>query len=251
MSAFYVLIFLLGLILGSFLNVCIYRIPRKESISFPPSHCPKCETDLRAFDLFPVASFLYLGGKCRYCGNKISWRYPFVELLTGSLFLLTALLIGLELVLIKYLFMVSLFVVISFIDLEHYLIPDKIIIFGFIVGIGLNIVIKDVTLVNSLLGFAAGGGFLLLLAVVSNGGMGGGDIKLAALIGFLLGWQKVLLGLFFGALVAAVIGIVLIVLELKKRKEPIPFGPFIALGTLFVMFLGEKLVSWYLSLYGL
>ena len=251
MATFYAFTFIVGLVLGSFFNVCIYRIPRKESVAFPPSHCTNCNTNLRALDLIPVASFLCLKGKCRYCGVTISPKYPLIELLTGVLFLFTAWMVGFELVLIKYLFMASLFVVISFVDLEHYLIPNKIIIFGFVIGLGLNIAIKDLSLVASLLGSLAGGGFLLLLAVISKGGMGGGDIKLAALIGFFLGWQKVLLSLFFAALIATVISIVLIASGKKNRKEPIPFGPFIALGTLIIMFYGVKLVAWYLSLYGL
>jgi len=251
MIAFYALIFIFGLVLGSFFNVCIHRIPKKESISFPPSHCPKCDSNLRALDLIPVASFLYLRGKCRYCAMPVSWRYPIVEFLTGILFLFSAWSVGFELALAKYLFIVSLFIVISFIDLEHYLIPNSIIIFGFAVGIGLNIWVQDVTFLDSLLGFLAGGGLLLLLAVVSKGGMGGGDIKLAALIGFLLGWPKVLLGLFLGAFIAAIIGITLILAGFTKRREPIPFGPFIAIGTLLALFFGDSLIAWYLSYFGL
>ncbi len=239
-------IFLLGLIIGSFLNVCIYRVPRGESLSFPPSHCPGCQKKLSPVDLIPVFSFVLLKAKCRYCGNKISWRYPLIELLTGLTFLLCFSVSGLNPILIKYLFIACVLTVVTFIDLEHYIIPNKIVVFTIISGIILNFIIPDLTWGDALAGLVAGGGVLLLLAMVSRGGMGGGDIKLAAALGLLFGWQKVLLALFLGSILAGVLGLILILAGRKSRKDMLPFGPFIALGSLVAMLWGYKIINWYL-----
>jgi len=197
-----VLIVLFGLLVGSFLNVCIYRLAKNESIVYPNSHCTKCWTQLSAIDLFPVVSYLMLGGRCRYCGKKISARYACVELLTSAFFLLAYSICGFNLKLAVYLVMFSVFIVISFIDFDWQIIPDQITINGIMVGFGLAFItwlypspekLSFYTPLNdSIWGIISGGGILFSISVLSGGGMGGGDVKLAALIGAFLGWKVVL-----------------------------------------------------------
>ncbi|MEL7568045.1 MAG: prepilin peptidase [Dehalobacterium sp.] len=240
------IIFIFGLIIGSFLNVCINRIPRGESIVFPPSRCEACNTYLKPFDLVPVASFLLLKGKCRYCGDKLSWRYPMLELFTGFLFALVYQVIGFGISIIPYLFLTSLLLIISFIDIDHYRIPDPLIIIGLGAGIAFQIFIPFQPLINALLGFFTGGGILFLIALLSRGGMGGGDIKLGALIGLFLGWKLMLLSLFLAAFLASTAGICLMILKKKSRKDAIPFGPFLSLAAFISLLRGNYLISWYI-----
>ena len=224
------LFFSLGLIIGSFLNVCIYRLPRGESVVFTPSHCTNCGCRIGARDLVPLLSYLWLKGRCRSCGMLISPLYPFIELLTGLLFAAAYLHSGLTTLLLKQLFLIAILVVVSLIDLKYYIIPDRMIIFSLACGILLNLL-----------------AFLLAPALIYRGGMGGGDIKLAAVIGFFLGWPNGLLAVFLGCLLAALIGIVLVLTRLKGRKDAIPFGPYLAVGTMLAMFFGNKWLSWYLG----
>lgn len=239
------LFFMTGLIIGSFLNVCIYRIPKEESVSFPPSHCGSCGANLRPLDLIPVISFLFLRRKCRYCGSRISWRYPGVELLTGVLFLSFYPIFGVTKTVIPYLFFISLLVVISFIDLDHYYIPDRLIILGLTVGTGFQLGMPFMKLTESLFGFFMGGGILLLIVWLSRGGMGGGDVKLCALIGFFLGPRLFLVGFLLAALCAAAAGICLMASKRKTRKDPVPFGPFLALGAWMSLLEGNNLLALY------
>lgn len=237
--------FIMGICLGSFFNVCIYRIPRRQSIVNPPSHCTHCGTRLNALDLVPVVSWIILRGACRYCGARISPRYPVVELFTGFTFVGLFYYYGLQQALLGSLVLSSILIMITFIDLEHYRIPDKVIVFGFLAGIVYVAWSGELPLKDAFLGILAGGVPLYLLAVFTSG-MGGGDVKLAAMAGLYLGWQKVLLALFLAAGLASLAGITLIVLGIKKRKDPIPFGPFIALGTMISLLWGKQLIEWYL-----
>jgi leader peptidase (prepilin peptidase)/N-methyltransferase len=243
----YLLTFFFGLIIGSFLNVCISRIPKGESVVSPPSRCESCGVRLKPWDLVPVLSWLLLRGRCRYCGAKVSPKYLIVELLTGSLFVSLLAVKGLSAELIPYLTLTSILVVVGFTDLEHYLIPNKVIIAGFVLGAGLHIFFRHLDWKDIFLGFLAGGSILYLLAVLSKGGMGGGDIKLAALLGFYLGWQGVLLTLFLGALLASVTGIWLIILGKKSRKDPLPFGVFLSIAAMISMLYGGNILTWYLN----
>ncbi|MBU5677587.1 prepilin peptidase [Alkaliphilus sp. MSJ-5] len=239
---------LLGTIIGSFLNVCIYRIPLKESIAFPPSHCSKCNTSLRALDLVPVCSFLFIKGKCRYCGEKISYQYPLIELLNGLLYLWVYLKFGLTLEFLAYSILCSILIVVGIIDYYHQVIPDTINIFGFVCGFIFH-TINFSSLLNFLqylFGFLVGGGFLLLIAVVTKGAMGGGDIKLMAMLGFWLGWKFTLLNLFQSFILGGFISIILILLKFKDVKDMIPFGPFIVLATLITLFYGNDIISYYI-----
>lgn len=241
------IIFIFGLIIGSFLNVCISRIPRGESIVSPPSRCEACNTKLKSFDLVPAASFFLLGGKCRYCGCKLSWRYPGMEIFAGVLFLFVYRVIGFNMSLIPYLFFTSLLLIISFIDIDHYRIPDPLIIIGLGAGIAFHIFIPFQPIINSLLGFVTGGGVLFLIALLSRGGMGGGDIKLGTLIGLFLGWKLVLLSLFLAAFFASAAGISLMIIKKKSRKDPIPFGPFLSIGAFIALLWGNHFIFWYIS----
>lgn len=238
-------IFVVGLMIGSFANVCIHRIPARQSVVSPRSHCPSCNKPLRIWDNVPVLSYVLLGGKCHFCKLSIPIRYPVIELVTAVLLTTVFLKFGFTWECLIYSIVVPALVIISAIDLEHQIIPDLItlpgIVFGFAAGTYLN------GIVNSVLGFSLGGGLFYLLAVVSRGGMGGGDIKYIAGVGALLGWQNVLLIIFLGALVGSCVGVLMMLFKNKNRKSLIPFGPFLALATLISIFFGDDIIQLYLS----
>ncbi len=247
-----IFILLLGLIIGSFSNVCIYRIPRNESLIRPGSHCPKCNQPIKFYDNIPLVSFIILKGKCRYCKGKISWQYPLVEFLTGIIYLLLFLRYGLQLVTFVYMFFCSALIIITFIDLKENIIPDVLSLPFLLLGFLMSFFLKNLSPINSLLGILAGGGVLLLVAILGSflfkkEAMGGGDIKLAAMVGAFLGWQLTLLSLFLSFFTGAIIGIVILIKN-KGESDPIPFGPFIALGTIIALFFGHSIINWYLSL---
>ena len=242
------MVFLLGLALGSFSNVCIYRLPRKESVVFPGSHCTACNTPIRALDNIPVLSYLILGGKCRNCQESISAVYPAIELVTACLLTAVAARFGFTWEALIYGVVAFFLVIITVIDIQHQIIPDRItlpgIVFGFAAGSYL------VGIWDSLFGFLLGGGLFYLLAILSRGGMGGGDIKFIAAAGALLGWQKVLLVIVAGAVLGSVIGLILMAARKKGRKSLIPFGPFLAVGTLIAIFWGDAIIDYYLTTAG-
>jgi leader peptidase (prepilin peptidase)/N-methyltransferase len=238
----------LGACVGSFLNVCIYRLPRRKSLIFPPSHCPQCEKRIRPYDNIPLLSFLLLRGKCRFCRGRIHPRYFIVELLTTLLFGFLYLKYGISGEFFIYLILGASLVVIAFIDFENQIIPDKITYPGIILGLifnarGLPHSFEGLKL--SLLGIAWGGGLLYLVALASRGNMGGGDIKLGAMLGAFLGWKYALLSLFAAFLFGSIVGIILILLKLKTRKDHIPFGPYVVAGAIVSIFWGEKILYWY------
>jgi leader peptidase (prepilin peptidase)/N-methyltransferase len=243
-----VFVFAAGLCIGSFLNVCIYRLPEGGSIAYPPSNCPSCGSRLRVVDLIPVLSYLSLRGKCRYCGSKISVQYPIVELTAGILFLLAFLKYGLTLATLRTVVLFAVVIAATMIDLGYRIIPDRLNLAGFLLGVILLFESRDVLTANSI-GFLAGGGILYLVAVVSRGGMGGGDIKLAAVMGLLLGWKYLLLALFLSFTAGAIVGVLLVLLKIKRMKEALPFGPFLALGSVIAALAGDWLISWYLQLF--
>lgn len=244
----YIIAFVFGITIGSFLNVCIYRIPKGESIVYPPSHCRRCNYQLKTWDLIPILSYILLQGKCRKCGVKISGRYQLIELLTGIIFVLMVYKYGFNFTALFYcLFSASLIVVI-FIDLDHLLIPNSVVLVILILGLGLHIFVRPFSIINALGTFLGVGAFFLLLQILSRGGLGGGDVKLVASLGLWLGWPDTGLAIFLGSFVGSIIGIVLILLKIKKRKDPIPYGPFLIVGTLIVLFAGEKIWQWYQNL---
>jgi len=238
-------VFFFGLAIGSFANVCIYRLPRKESVAFPGSHCPGCSAAVRPQDNIPLISYLVLGGKCRDCATPISPVYPAIELVTALLLLAGFFKFGLTFDFLGYAVVAPTLVIITAIDIEHQIIPDVITLPGIVLGL----VVGSYTLgyADSLIGFFLGGGLFYLLAVFSNGGMGGGDIKYIAAAGALLGWQKVLLVIFIGAFLGSIVGLFQIAVQKKSRKSLIPFGPFLAAGTLITLFYGNPLIRLYLE----
>ena len=247
-----VLIFVLGLIVGSFSNVCIYRIPRNESIIYPASHCPKCRTTIKPIDNIPLLSYILLKGRCRYCKSKISIRYPVVEFLTGFIYLIIYWIYGLSIQTLIYIILSSALIIIAFIDLNQQIIPDVISLPGIVIGFILSFFVPYIAFINSALGVVVGGGVILIIGlggsvIFKKEAMGGGDIKLAAMIGAFLGWRYIIISLFLGFFLGALIGIILIMTKIKKREDVIPFGPFIVLGSLLTLLWGEKIITWYLG----
>ena len=248
-----VFIFLLGCCVGSFLNVCICRLPQNLSIVSPRSFCPSCRAPIRAYDNIPLVSYLLLGGKCRNCGAGISWRYPLVEALTGGVALALFLKFGFSLSFLAYFVLSAALIVISFIDLDHRIIPDVISLPGIAAGFLLALFGLLATVKESLIGLLAGGGSLYLVAFVYEAltkreGMGGGDVKLLAMIGAWLGWKSILFTLFFASLSGAFIGGAVMLIQREGRLYAIPFGPFLAFSGLAYVFLGPELIAWYLNL---
>ncbi|MCL4424973.1 MAG: prepilin peptidase [Firmicutes bacterium] len=238
---------IVGLLLGSFLNVVIHRLPRGESIVFPPSHCPRCGARLGPLELIPVVSYIVQKGRCRHCRASISWRYPLVELVTAGLFLLFYLRYGPSPQFLFYASLATLLVPVTFIDLEHQIIPNSLNLTGLAVGLPLLLWLRPLTWSQALLGLVAGGGLLLVVATLSWGGMGGGDVKLAGVLGFYLGWPLVLLALLLAFVAGALIGLFLLATRIKGRRDFIPFGPFLALGAIITLLAGPEMVVWYLS----
>jgi len=246
------IILILGLIIGSFSNVCIYRIPKNESIVFPASHCPNCHTPIKAIDNVPILSFLLLKGKCRKCGEKISIRYPVVEFLTGAIYLLIFLIYGRSYQTLIYALLSSALIIISFIDLDVQIIPDEISLPGIVIGLALSFIVPYISYLNSLLGIIAGGGIIFLialagLAIFKKEAMGGGDVKLSAMIGAFIGWKYIIVSLFIGFFIGAIAGILLILLKIRNRDDLVPFGPFIVLGSFITLLWGKNILSWYLG----
>ncbi len=232
----------LGLCIGSFLNVVIYRLPRGESSVTGWSHCTHCGRAIAWYDLFPLVSHLLLRGRCRNCKAPISWRYPLVECLTAGLFLALYWHFGPTPVLLKYLFLSALLVAVSFIDLEHFLIPNSLVLAGVVFGMAGLLIVRDLSIQSALLGAVSCPGFLLLVSLSSRGGMGLGDVKLAMVTGLFLGWPQGMVGLLIAACTGGLLGIVLLVTGVKGRKDPIPFGPFIALGAMIALFWGGRIL---------
>jgi leader peptidase (prepilin peptidase)/N-methyltransferase len=246
---------LLGLVLGSFMNVCIYRLPRNESIIRPRSYCTHCGKTIRFYDNLPLISYILLLGKCRHCRHTISWRYPAVEFLTGLLSLVLFIRYGLNLQYFLFLLFLASLVTISFIDLYHKMIPDVLSLPGIVAGWAVTWLIGHVSWLDSLIGIAAGGGSLLLVAFLyerftGREGMGGGDIKLLAMIGAWMGWRPLPFVVLMSAITGVCIGVAFILLSGKGYRVRIPFGPFLSLGTILYFFFGPELTHWYMGLYG-
>lgn len=247
-----IFIFLFGLLIGSFLNVCIYRIPKKESIVFPSSHCPKCDHPLEFYDLVPVLSYIFQRGRCRYCGDAISPRYALVELLNALMYLVVFYFYGFTLDFIFYAIITSILIVITFVDLDIMEIPDIFVVSLLLVSVlhkALNCFIYNIEFgfLDSLLGFLVSGILFLLIITVSKGGMGGGDMTLIAALGFILGLKKIAVTILLSFLYGSIISIFLLASKLKTRKDPIPFGPFIVLGFFTSLFWGDGIILWYID----
>lgn len=240
-----------GAMVGSFLNVCIHRLPKEESIVRPGSHCPKCKTPIRFYDNIPLLSYLLLGGKCRHCKAPISIQYPIVEAITALSSFFLFITFGVSLSFFYYFSFVAALIAITVIDLYHQIIPDVISLPGIVIGLLGSLVIPQITFWSSLIGVISGGGSLFLVATVyqwlfKREGMGGGDVKLLAMIGAFLGWKAVILTIFLSSFIGSIIGITVMLIKGKDFKYAIPFGPFLALGAVISLFWGENLISWYL-----
>lgn len=247
---FFIFIFIFGLAVGSFLNVIICRLETKESIIKGRSHCPKCGAVLKWSDLIPLLSFLIQKGRCRYCRENISWQYPLVELATGLVFLAVfnfqfpiinfQSIVNFQILNLFYYFAITSFLIIIFVyDLKHYLIPDKIVFPAILIALIFNW--------SNILSAILASGFFLSLVLISKGKwMGLGDVKLAGLMGLVLGWPNILLALFLAFMSGAIIGISLMMAGKKSLKSQIPFGPFLAGSTILVILYGQYLTDWYL-----
>ena len=249
-----ILISIYGLIIGSFLNVCIYRIPREESIAFPSSHCPKCNTSLKWYDNIPVFSFIMYKGKCRYCGEKISPQYPIIEILNAIVYIIIYVKFGLTLEFLFYAIISSILIVIALIDLQEMIIPDILVISILAVSIIYKIASyflynSPINLLDSIGGLALSAILFILIILVSKGGMGGGDVTLIGSLGFILGIKGILLTIFLSFILGAVISLILLALKIKGRKDPIPFGPFIILGFFITIMVGDYLFNWYMDFF--
>jgi leader peptidase (prepilin peptidase) / N-methyltransferase len=248
-----VAVFLFGLITGSFLNVCIYRLPRSKSIVYPGSMCTQCQTSIPWYDNVPVFSYLWLKGKCRVCKTPISFRYPMIEILSGLMAAALFLKFGFSLETPVYFLFISSLLVVTFIDIDHRIIPDSISLPGIVVFFAVSFFLPGITYVDSIIGILAGGGALFAIAwgytaITGKEGMGGGDIKLLAMIGAAIGWKGVIFTIFVSSTVGSLIGIIVMLFSDKNMKMAIPFGPFLSMGAMAHVFFGQELMSWYLNL---
>jgi leader peptidase (prepilin peptidase)/N-methyltransferase len=240
---------LFGLVIGSFLNVVIYRLPLGQSLATPPSRCRKCGYSLRWFDNIPVLSWLFLRGRCRKCGISVSWQYPVVELITGALFVLVVWLTPPGPLLASRLLLVCILIALFGIDLEHQILPNVITLPGIVIGLMLSAIappgIKD-----AVIGVLVGGGLLYAVAGAyylwrREEGMGMGDVKMLAMLGAFLGWKAVLVTVILASFSGAVVGLAMMAVQRGSMKYALPFGTFLAIGAVIAMFVGEPLVAWY------
>lgn len=257
--------FILGAVVGSFLNVCIYRLPREESIAFPPSHCTSCNNPIKFYDNIPILSYLILGGKCRNCSMRISPTYPIIELISAVFTLLAVRQFGISMDTFFYIVLIYSLIIITFIDLEHLIIPNVITFPGIGVGIIFNLIItnwgyasdlldtpdlknflrliSEVPIMSSILGVLIGGGLLYFIGFLyevirKREGMGMGDVKLLAMLGAFLGWQGVIFIVFLSSIIGTVIGLSIILYQRENLKYAIPFGPFLSIAAIIYIFTG-------------
>jgi len=243
-----IVVFVLGAVVGSFLNVCIWRIPQGLSIVSPASSCPQCGHSIRFYDNIPLVSYLLLRGRCRSCGERISLRYPLVEGLTALMALLLFWKFGLTLKFAAAFLFVSALILVAFIDIDHQIIPDVISLPGIPICFLLSVFLMELPFMEALLGLVLGGGSLYLIAVLyelatKREGMGGGDIKLLAMMGAFLGWKSLLFILLVSSLVGAVVGISVMWAKGGDMKYAVPFGPFLSLAATAYLFVGDYAVN--------
>ena len=248
------LTFLFGLCVGSFMNVCIFRLPNSQSIVHPRSMCPTCGNMIKFYDNIPVLSFLLLKRKCRYCNAPISFRYPLVEIMGGFFAVCVYLKFGITLEGLIYYFFIVALLVITFIDIDHQIIPDRITLPGIPLFFLASFAVSAIGYKDSILGFLVGGGSLFAVAwayhlLTKREGMGGGDIKLLAMIGTLVGWQGVLFTIFVASAVGTFAGVLSMIGQAKGSKLAVPFGPFLSIGAITYIFFGPELIIWYLNLF--
>ena len=249
MDIFLVVIF--GLVIGSFLNVCICRIANEESIAFPPSHCTNCGYELKAKDLIPVLSYIFLGGKCRSCKEKISIQYPIVEILNAILYIAIYLKFGFTLNLFKFCLFASLLIVIGFIDFKTKYVYNSTVVFGVVSGILFAVLewmeTKSIPW-NYIAGAFIGFGIIYLIVILTRG-MGEGDIDIALICGLFLGIKGILVTLFLAIILGGIVATIILIFKLKERKAEIAFGPYLAIGGIIACLYGSRLIGIYLGLF--
>ena len=248
-----IIIFAFGMCIGSFMNVCIYRLPIKKSIVLPGSFCPGCETPIRFYDNIPIFSYIWLRGRCRHCDARISIRYLSVEIMGGAFAMLSYLKFGISLEGLIYYAMVVSLLIVTYIDLDYQIIPDVITLPGIPIGFLVSLALPALNYKESILGIVIGGGSLYLIAwsyhlLTKKEGMGGGDIKLLAMIGAVVGWKGVLFTIFVASLVGTVSGVLIMLRQKQGLKLAVPFGPFLSIGAISYIFFGSSLIPWYFSL---
>jgi leader peptidase (prepilin peptidase)/N-methyltransferase len=244
----YAVALMLGLAVGSFLNVVIYRLPRHESLVRPGSHCPSCGTPIRAYDNIPIVSWLILRGKCRNCHSRISARYVLVEAITGASFVLAFWRFGLDWRLLVAWAFIAAMVAVAFIDYDHMIIPNKIVLPGAVMGLLASMALDPQRWWVYVAGSLGAAAFMFALALIWPGGMGPGDIKLALFMGAVLG-AYVMVALFVAFLLGSLVGIFMLLVQKRSRKEKIPFGPYLAMGAILAALVGETLLNSYLGVY--
>ncbi|MEN8243716.1 MAG: A24 family peptidase [Thermodesulfobacteriota bacterium] len=242
--------FIFGICIGSFLNVCIFRLPAGKSIVHPPSSCPGCGTAIKFYDNIPLLSYIILRGRCRHCHSHIAFRYTLVELFGGLMAMCVYVKFGPGIEGIIYYGFIAALLVVTFIDIDHRIIPDVISLPGVVLGFAASFIMPSLNWTDSLLGLLVGGGSLYAVAwgyelITGKEGMGGGDIKLLAMIGAFIGWQGVLLTIFLGSAIGTLVGMIAMLKERQNMKMRIPFGPFLALGAVISIFFGNELILWY------
>jgi leader peptidase (prepilin peptidase) / N-methyltransferase len=244
---------LFGAIVGSFMNVCIYRLPLHESIAWPGSHCPGCSHPIAWHDNIPIVSYVLLGGRCRHCAARIPYHYPLVEALNALGYVAIVWFFGMTWSAAVYGMFYSALLVVAGTDLSHKIIPNAITFPGIVLGLLSAATVLPLGFVDGLLGVLVGGGILWLLAWASpylfgKEGMGGGDIKLLAMIGAFLGWKQALMTIMVGSFLGSLVGVSLIAANVIRREDYIPFGPFLVCGALVSLFFGQSLLDWYQGL---
>lgn len=259
-----IFLFLIGSCIGSFLNVCIYRIPLEESIVFPSSGCPKCKGKLKPKDMIPILSYIMLKGKCRYCKNPISIQYPIVELMTGIVWIIIFFRYGFTFETAALLYLYSVLIPIAFIDFKQMIIPDGLVITGIAGGTVVFLyhvfympfrLYESTSWYTPIIGMFSASGILFIIAFIglliygNDGAMGMGDVKLFIPIGLFLGWKLALLILFLSILIGGIISIILLIFRIKDRKSAIPFGPFIIIATFIAGLYGSRILDWYFRFY--
>ena len=253
----YLITGIFGALVGSFLNVCIYRLPRDESVVRPRSRCPNCGKQIKAWENIPIISYIILRGKCSNCGDKISLRYPLVEIITVLLSIACwHHFSGPKYYLVYFLLFIAPLIVVFFVDLEHWIIPDSISISGIIIGLIVRTTFafpgeRLTNFIDSLGGAIIGGGFLLLVAAIyerirKREGLGGGDVKLMAMLGAFFGWQAAIFMLFFSSFIGAIVGVAFMLFRRKSLTMAVPFGPFLVSAGMFWLFFGNRFLNWYL-----
>ncbi|MCK4641465.1 MAG: prepilin peptidase [Candidatus Marinimicrobia bacterium] len=247
------ILFCIGAIFGSFLNVVIYRLPRHESLLFPASHCPQCGEKICWFDNIPILSFFILRRKCRRCKLPIPARYPIVEILSAVLFVIIYYVYGFSYEFLFYTTLSALLLTVTFTDLEKGKIPNCVILTGVILGLYMSLIFWPVNFINSLIAFLAGGGIMIFWAAAGKllfkkESIGAGDIKLVAMTGIFLGLQNTLLTLFLSFLIATVAGISMIIIKKAQMNSRLPFAPFLTIGALISLMYGNQICAWYFNL---